>query len=136
MARRGGFRFTNGTTQTVGGPAGDRYNAFSSFMLGVAQNRGRTLLVPDRVQLITQQMGMYLRDRWNVTQNFTINFGVRWEYFPVPQREDRGPERYDATINKTLICGFADVPSDCGIHSSKKYFAPRFGLAYRITTIS
>ncbi len=56
---------------------------------------------------------------------------MRWEYFPVASRPDRGIEYYDASTNKVLLCGFGQVPKNCGIEVSKKLFAPRMGLAYR-----
>src|SRR5262249_26115780 len=31
------------------------------------------------------------------------------------------------------VCGVGTVPKDCGVHVSKKLFAPRFGVAYRAT---
>ena len=31
-----------------------------------------------------------------------------------------------------LLCGTGSVPRNCGIEISKKLFAPRFGLAYRV----
>ena len=42
-------------------------------------------------------------------------------------------ERYDPDINKMLIGGVGVVPKDLGIEMSKKMFAPRAGLAYRLT---
>jgi hypothetical protein len=40
-------------------------------------------------------------------------------------------ELYDPDTNKMLICGVGVVPRDCGVHESKKKFAPRLGFAYR-----
>ncbi|MBI3210048.1 MAG: hypothetical protein HYZ37_14280, partial [Candidatus Solibacter usitatus] len=57
----------------------------------------------------------------------------RWEYFPFPTRTERGLEWYDGSQNKMLICGSGTVPKDCGVHVSKKLFAPRIGFAYRAT---
>ena len=74
----------------------------------------------------------YIRDRWTIGDNLTLDYGTRWEYFPLPTRPDRGIERYDATTNKVLLCGIGDIPTDCGIKASKTLFAPRVGMAYRI----
>ena len=37
----GGFQFEQGTTQFNGGPAGNDYNAFASFLLGLPMNAGK-----------------------------------------------------------------------------------------------
>src|SRR5258708_13445011 len=42
---RGGFRFGSGPTQIQGGPPGNQYNAFASFLLGVPNQIGRLKLV-------------------------------------------------------------------------------------------
>jgi hypothetical protein len=76
---------------------------------------------------------LYIRDRWNVTPNLTLSYGVRWEYFPIPTRPDRGIERYDPSVNQMLICGIGGTPKDCGVNVSLKRFAPRIGFAYRPT---
>jgi hypothetical protein len=74
-----------------------------------------------------------VRDRWQVNQKLTLNYGVRWEYFPMPTRADRGFERYNPIDNKMYIGGVGNVPEDLSVKSSKKLFAPRFGFAYRAT---
>jgi hypothetical protein len=127
----GGFQFTGGPTSTRGGPSANRYNSFAAFLLGVANNTGKTILVPDEYNMRMALYSLYVRDRWNVSPKLTLDYGVRWEYFPIPTRPDRGIERYDPATNQMLICGVGNVPHDCGVSVSKARFAPRFGLAYR-----
>jgi TonB dependent receptor len=76
---------------------------------------------------------VYARDSWNVNRKLTVNYGFRWEYFPLPTRSDRGIERYDPATNSMLICGTGSIPTDCGVDISKRRFAPRVGIAYRAT---
>ena len=45
LGARGGFRFQSGPTQIQGGPGGNQYNAFASFLLGVPNRIGRLKLV-------------------------------------------------------------------------------------------
>ncbi len=106
----GGFQFTGGPTSTRGGPSANRYNNFASFVLGMPNNTGKTILTPDEYKLRMSLYSLYIRDRWNVTPNLTLSYGVRWEYFPVPVRPDRGIERYDPTTNTMLICGVGGTP--------------------------
>ncbi|PYV29495.1 MAG: hypothetical protein DMG09_29870, partial [Acidobacteria bacterium] len=110
-----------------------RFNSFGAFMLGQTSFAGTTLQVPDVYHIRAWLLSAYARDRWNITPKLTLDYGLRWEYFPVPTRPDRGIERYDPTDNKVLICGVGSVPENCGIDVSKKLFAPRVGLAYRVT---
>jgi hypothetical protein len=58
---------------------------------------------------------------------------MRWEYFPMPTRADRGIGMYNPDTNQVEICGVGSVPSGCGVKMKKLGFAPRIGLAYRMT---
>ncbi len=130
---QGGFGFGTGPTQTVGGPAGNQYNSYATFLLGLPTDGGRIHEVPDEFTTRQANYGFYIRDRWNATSKLTFSYGTRWEYYPYPTRADRGEEWYDGTQNKMLVCGVGQVPKDCGVHVSKKLFAPRLGIAYRAT---
>jgi hypothetical protein len=78
------------------------------------------------------QLSWYVRDRWQVSRNLTLTLGLRYEYFPLINRGDRGIERWDPYENKVYLGGFGNVPRDVGIDVSKKLFAPRVGFAYRV----
>ena len=127
----GGFTFDGGPTALRGGPSVNVYNTYSSFLLGLPIRAGKILVVPDEFALRARLTSFYIRDRWDVSPKLTFNYGLRYEYFPVPTRPDRGIERYDPDTNKMLICGVGQVPENCGVNVSKTKFAPRFGLAYR-----
>jgi len=138
---QGGFNFERGPTlRCEQGAAGggcnrtssdSRSNSFAAFMLGLPTVASRTLQVPDEYHVGVWLISTYARDRWNITPKLTLDYGLRWEYFPVASRPDRGIEYYDASVNKVLLCGFGQVQKNCGIEVSKKLFAPRMGLAYR-----
>ena len=131
---QGGFGFGTSPTQTVGGPAGNPYNSYAGFLLGLATDRGKVFMASDTGFTTRQRnYALYIRDRWNVTPKLTLSYGMRWEYYPFPTRADRGMEWYDGARNKMLVCGVGTVPKDCGVHVSKKLFAPRLGLAWRAT---
>ena len=108
-------------------------NSYAAFLLGLPDQASKSLQFPDEYHIRSMLYSSYIRDRWNVTPRLTVNYGVRWEYFPYPTRTDRGLERYDPTINKVLVCGVGPVPKDCGTDISKKRFSPRLGIAYRAT---
>ena len=128
---RGGFRFQGGPTQILGGPGGNQYNAFASFLLGVPNRIGRLKLV-EPYTTRNWQYSLYIRDQWQPSSKMTISFGTRWEYFPVPTRADRGLERYNVNTNQMMVGGIGSVPEDLGVTVSKTLFAPRLGITYRI----
>ncbi|MFB3778612.1 MAG: TonB-dependent receptor domain-containing protein, partial [Bryobacteraceae bacterium] len=136
IAASGGFVFNGGPTtlNAPGASSSNNWNSFGGFLLGLPTSRGRLLQVPDQYHTRTSAYSLYIRDRFQVTRNLTLNFGTRWEYFPMPVRTGgRGLERYDLGTNQMLVCGVGSVPQDCGVHTSKRLFGPRLGFAYRAT---
>ncbi|MBS1791953.1 MAG: TonB-dependent receptor [Acidobacteria bacterium] len=140
----GGFQFGTGPTQlcTAANSAGtacssfqqgNMFNAFATFLLGYYTVSGRTYLVQPPIIFKSRAYSFYVRDGWQVNQKLTLTYGTRYEYYPMPQREDRGIERYDVATNTMLVCGVGSVPKDCGVKLSKKLFSPRLGIAYRIS---
>jgi hypothetical protein len=129
----GGFTFGGGPTQLSGGPAGNQFNSYATFLLGLPTNVGKITQVPDVYATRQTNYALYFRDRWNVSRKLTLSYGLRWEYYPFPTRADRGLEWYNLETNKMHLCGVGVVPEDCGVRISKKNFAPRIGFAYRAT---
>ena len=135
----GGFNFGAGPTSCRNcnngkGSKTNAYNDFGTFLLGLDSNYGKNILVPDYFHTITHQFGLYAGDQWQLTRKLTANFGVRWEYYPMPTRGgSRGLERFDFANNMMTLCGLGNIPTDCGVSSSKAMFVPRVGLAYRVT---
>jgi Carboxypeptidase regulatory-like domain/TonB dependent receptor-like, beta-barrel len=127
---RGGFRFQSGTTQLQGGPGGNFYNAFASFLLGTPNRIGR-LGLAEPYTTRNWQYSLYVRDQWQASSRLTISYGTRWEYFPVPTRATRGLERFNVNTNQMMIGGVGAVPKDLGVTVSKTLFAPRVGVTFR-----
>lgn len=140
---QGGFIFNAGPTQlcTAVNSAGtcstfqqgNNFNAFATFLLGYHSGAGRTLLVQPPIIFKAKAYSFYVRDSWQVRQNLTVTMGTRWEYYPLPERSDRGIERYDFKANQMQVCGIANIPKDCGVKLNKKLFSPRLGIAWRIS---
>lgn len=130
---RGGFQFTNGVTALSGGTNGNQYNGFAGFLLGLPSRIGKLTLTEAPYSTRNWQYSFYGRDQWQVNKRLTLSIGTRWEYFPVPTRADRGLERYNVNTNMVEIGGVGSVPTNLGVEVSKRMFAPRIGLAYRIT---
>jgi hypothetical protein len=140
---QGGFDFGQGTTQICAIVNADgscaltsnssRFNSAGSFLLGVPDVLGRNLQVPTVFHVHANIFSAYIRDRWTYSPKLTLDYGLRWEYYPMPGRSDRGIEVYNPATNNVELCGFGSVPSGCGVQISKRLFAPRVGFAYRAT---
>ncbi len=134
--------FTGIATSLNGGPAANSYNALADFLLGqIGGNMSNSQVPPcviadqceaDRpVTMREHEIGFYVRDQWQIGQKLTASFGLRWEYYPVPTRADRGVEHFDLATNRVLMCGIANNSETCGVTVQKDLFTPRLGIAYR-----
>jgi hypothetical protein len=130
---QGGFNFSGGPTQRNGGDAANEYNSWGAFMFGLPNNYGRLLQVDDTYTTRSWFNNLYVSDKWQLRRNLTLSLGLRWEYFPMPTRGDRGLERYDFVNNKMRVCGVGNVPRGCGTSISKTNFSPSLGIAYRLS---
>lgn len=128
---RGRFSFDGAITGLQGGASPNQFNAYAAFLLGLPQLMQKSL----QFMLMTGrewQFGWFFRDRWQATRNLTLTLGLRYEYYPLMTRDHQGIERLDLSTMRVLIGGRGNVPRDVGITVSKKLFAPRVGLAYRL----
>jgi len=131
---RGYFNFDGGVTALngAGAPAPNNLNAYAAFLLGQVnqiQKGEQYILMTGR----EWQFGWYGQDRWQVTRKLTVTLGLRYEYFPLMTRAaGKGLERLDPIQNLVYLGGRGNVPVENGITVSKKLFAPRAGIAYRI----
>jgi hypothetical protein len=129
---RGTFTFNGGATALNGGAPSNRFNGMGDFLLGLPQTIEKSLQFYDPMSTREWQIAFYFRDRWQVTSNLTLTLGLRWEYYPLMDRGFHGIERYDPETNRMLIGGYGGVDWDADTTVSKRLFAPRFGLAYRL----
>ncbi|MBI5281042.1 MAG: TonB-dependent receptor [Candidatus Solibacter usitatus] len=131
---RGQFNFTGGETALRGGASPNQYNAYASFLLGFPYSTSKSLQFYSPQTAREWQFGWYFRDRWQATRKLTLTLGLRYEYYPMMTRAAIGFERYEASNNKVYIGRRGGNPDNVGIQVSKKLFAPRVGLAYRINS--
>ncbi len=130
---RGGFTFTGGLTSLRGGANPTLYNGFADFLLGLPQSMGKDLQFVNPASVRMPSWGFYARDQWQINRQLTLNYGMRYEYYPFATRADRGGERYDPVTDKVLVGGLGDVPGDAGVDVGNGQIAPRLGIAYRVT---
>ncbi len=130
---RGYLNFDGGVTALNGGAAPTNLNAVAALLLG-APNQ---LQKGDQYILMTGrewQFGFYARDRWQVSRKLTVSLGLRYEFYPLMTRAaGKGLERLDPSTNLVYLGGRGNVPVANGLSVSKKLFAPRLGIAYRLS---
>jgi hypothetical protein len=149
--RNNTFTFNGSATILNGGPGANPYNALSDFLLGDFYEGTNWLQVlQPYLTMRTWEWAFYVRDQWHVSPKLTVNYGVRWEYYPVPTRDasmnapnsvaptglgSTGNGLYFLNMqNATVeVCGAGGIPTNCGISVSHKLFAPSVGIAYRPT---
>ncbi|MPY87011.1 MAG: hypothetical protein GEU99_03725 [Luteitalea sp.] len=132
QAGRGYLEFSGNLSALRDGPqAPNVYNTFASFLTGMTSNAQKSLQW-ETMTTREWRFGLYLNDRWQVSDRLTLSMGVRWEYFPLVQRADRGVERLDLRTMEVLLGGVGDTPWDVDLETRATDFAPRFGAAYRM----
>jgi hypothetical protein len=134
---RGRFTFaTNATAlRGTGAQTGNFYNQYAAFLLGLVGSTSDAINKSFQQDLMTGrewQHGLYIRDRWTVTDKLTLDLGVRWEYYPIMHRANHGLERLDYDTLEVLIGGLGGNPDNVGLKASKDNFAPRLGAVYRL----
>jgi hypothetical protein len=74
----------------------------------------------------------FASDKWQATSKLTVDIGLRWElYPPATPRKPGGFVNYNPANNNLVIAGLDGNPSNLGMQTDYKNFAPRLGAAYR-----
>jgi hypothetical protein len=137
---RGGFNFQGGlTSNSTSGLT--NYNSLADFLLGLPNN-GTGIAVARETQLTDpnslrwSEYAAYAQDQWTITPKLTLNYGVRYELYPVPYRDKQGVFRLDPSLPQTanvIVGGVGGNPENAGIDIGTGFFAPRIGVAYRVS---
>ncbi len=107
-------------TTTTGGP-----------LLLYLQGAGRSGPATDAAgasRIKNEDFALFVQDRWQITDNVTLNYGLRWEaqIFPEPLVRPQ-----DTAYG--IFLSDPRFPSDGTLPSDKKMFQPRLGLAWDVS---
>jgi len=129
---RGLFRFGSGTT-SIAGAKTSIANNFAAFLLDTPTEVGRDI-APISGSWRETELFFFGQDTWHATNKLTVDAGLRWEFYlpPTPSQAGRW-SNYDPTNNTLVLAGVGGNPLNLGRETYLHYFAPRFGLAYRLT---
>ncbi len=130
---RGLWSFGPDQTALNGGSSPSFANNFASMLLDVPGTVGRDLNTYFPAYR-AWQVFLYAGDKWQVTPKLTLTLGLRWEFYPpaTPQFPG-GFSNYDGATNSLVIAGVGGNPMNLGMKEKYHDFAPRFGLAYRLS---
>ena len=129
---RGDLSFSENITGIPGYDGVGGWNSYATFLLGYMSGFSKSVQFEEMTGR-ENQYGFYVSDRWQPTEKLTLNLGMRYEYYPLMQRADRGLELLDYDTFIVRLGGLGGNPQDLGIEVDKKLFAPRIGVAYRAT---
>ncbi len=135
---RGGFMFQGSLTSNTSTVTS--YNALADFLLGLPDN-GTGIAVAKNSQLYNPnslrwtELAAYAQDQWSITSKLTVNYGVRYEFYPAPYSDKHGVFRLDPTLPQSAnieVGGVGGNPQNAGINVGHGQFSPRVGIAYRL----
>ena len=141
-------RYTAQFPNLAQGPGSRRLtgHAIADSLLGWSRRTSTGLPIGEDMHI--PYWGFYVQDDWRVTPRLTLNLGLRYALFmqprinlgsglqnsranwiydtPLPETGDTIDVRFDRWL-------FPESSSDCGCRLDKNDWAPRIGIAYRVT---
>ena len=104
----------------------------ASFLLDQPSGGGRDIAAYFPA-LRGHQFFAFVQDKWQVSSKLTLDFGLRWEFYPPPTPAFPGGfSNYNPVNNTLVLAGIGGNPMNMGMQKNWKYFAPRLGISYRL----
>ncbi len=132
---RGSFQFTGPVTALngSGAPAANYVNSLAEFLLGLPNRVGIAIQNTNPNGLRWRWWAGYVRDRWQATPKLTLNYGLRWEFYPFATADHGGARVFDPATGNVLVGGHGGVPLGDRVDVGHGQIFPRLGVAYRLT---
>ncbi len=128
---RGAYTFNDVQTSTTGAST-NIANDVASVLLDQPSQTGRDLNTFFPCYRQWWIFG-YGGDKWQASPKMTLDYGIRWEFYPpATPRIAGGFSNYLPTNNTLVLAGLASNPSNLGVQTKYDYFAPRLGASYRV----
>ncbi len=135
-AAAGQFYFSENQTSAPGAPK------FNGSVTGAANDIASLLFnVPNQVGQDTNStfpayrqtwLFFFASDKWQATPKLTLDIGLRYElYPPATPRKAGGFVNYNPANNQLVQAGVDGNPSNLGMATDYKNYAPRLGASYR-----
>src|SRR5262245_25918675 len=106
-------------------------NAFADFLLGYVQRAQLT-----NVFVVNQRVwstAFYAQDDWRVSDDFTINFGLRYDFMTPPYEADNRLANFDpAGTGQLIFASDGSLEDRALVKPDKNNFSPRIGGVYKL----
>ncbi|RPJ59001.1 MAG: hypothetical protein EHM23_15605 [Acidobacteria bacterium] len=118
-------------------------NGWADFLLGIPYRSQR--LDPLVNRLVTnKQLGFYVNDSFKISQNLTIDWGLRWDYYALPTFDDGLMFNWDPKTGNVIVSDASKVhplyPKTITVVEGQVVpdpdmgnFRPRISAAYRLS---
>jgi hypothetical protein len=123
---RGTINFTQTYTNNPATNAGG--SGIAALLTGYINSAARGFLL-EPYTLRTQEHATFIQDDFKLKSRFTINAGLRYEFFGAETEEDNKIVNFDP-VNLRLIYAGEDGASKSVNKKSQQGFAPRLGMTY------
>ena len=118
---------------------------YADFLLGFPRESTRLDPLLDR-RRTTGELGLYIMDSFKVSPNLTLDYGLRWDYFPADRYKDDlmynwDPATGDVIVPEVSLSKISPLyPTNITVRGGqvvgnpdKSNFRPRLGIAYRLS---
>jgi hypothetical protein len=128
-APNGNYAFSGVYTSPVPVGTPTRQSAIADTLLGYPATYS-VQTTPYEQRMRYSNTALYVQDDWRVSQNLTLNIGLRWEYFGKPYDKFDRIATFDLSTGQQLLPGQNGTPRSL-INPDRNNFGPRFGFAWR-----
>ncbi|HTX41985.1 MAG TPA: TonB-dependent receptor [Acidobacteriaceae bacterium] len=130
----GGPPITKETCTNPDPPTNFQYGSYADFLLGLPYEDGKAVQDTDPIALRWSYWAVYARDLWQVSPKLSLDYGLRWEFYPMAYSDHgKGARVLDPSTMQVLVGGYGSVPQNDGVQVGHGEFLPRIGIDYKAT---